>query len=59
MWRRKFVEVSELLSIRRLLRVILFLEGIVVGVVTGAIVAALRFLLDEADIIRPQNFFAV
>lgn len=34
----------------------LFLEGLIVGVFTGAIVAALRFLLDEADIYRPIIF---
>lgn len=45
-----------LLSTRRLLRVRLFLEGAVVGIFTGVIVAALRFLLDEADIYRPIIF---
>lgn len=43
-------------SNRRLLRVRLFLEGAVVGIFTGVIVAALRFLLDEADIYRPIIF---
>ena len=43
-------------STRRLLHVRLFLEGAVVGIFTGAIVAALRFLLDEADIYRPIIF---
>lgn len=46
-------------STRRLLRVRLFLEGLIVGVFTGAIVAALRFLLDEADIYRPIVFSRV
>ena len=32
------------------------MEGAVVGIFTGAIVAALRFLLDEADIYRPIIF---
>ncbi|MBQ7493690.1 MAG: hypothetical protein IJT47_04620, partial [Selenomonadaceae bacterium] len=45
-----------MLSTRRLLRVRLFFEGAVVGIFTGAIVAALRFLLDEADIYRPIIF---
>ncbi len=45
-----------MLSNRRLLRVRLFLEGAVVGIFTGVIVAALRFLLDEADIYRPKIF---
>ena len=45
-----------LLTNRRLLRVSLFFEGILVGTVTGAIVATLRFLLDEADIFRPIIF---
>ena len=43
-------------SIRRLLRVRLFFEGVLVGIFTGAIVAAFRFLLDEADIYRPIVF---
>ena len=34
----------------------LFLEGALVGIFTGAIMAALRFLLDEADIYRPIIF---
>ena len=46
-------------STRRLLRVRLFFEGLIVGVFTGAIVAALRFLLDEADIYRPIIFSRV
>lgn len=45
-----------LLSTRRLLRIRLFFEGVLVGFFTGAIVAALRFLLDEADIYRPIVF---
>ena len=48
-----------LLSIRRLLRIRLFLEGALVGTATGAVVAALRFLLDEADIYRPLIFAQV
>lgn len=43
-------------SSRKLLRVRLFFEGAVVGIFTGVIVAALRFLLDEADIYRPIIF---
>ena len=46
-------------STRRLLRIRLFLEGAIIGVFTGAIVAALRFLLDEADIYRPIIFSRV
>ena len=34
----------------------LFFEGALVGIFTGAVVAALRFLLDEADIYRPIIF---
>lgn len=45
-----------MLSTRRLLRIKLFFEGTIVGIFTGAIVAALRFLLDEADIFRPIIF---
>ena len=41
---------------RRLLRVRLFFEGVIVGIFTGVVVAALRFLLDEADIYRPIIF---
>ena len=45
-----------MLSNRRLLRVRLFFEGALVGIFTGAVVAALRFLLDAADIYRPIIF---
>ena len=45
-----------MLTKRRLLRVQLFGEGILVGALTGVIVAALRFLLDTADIWRPVVF---
>ena len=45
-----------MLSNRRLLRVRLFFEGAIVGIFTGAVVAMLRFLLDEADIYRPIIF---
>ncbi len=45
-----------LLSKRRLLHVRLFLEGAVVGIGTGVVVAMLRFLLDVADIYRPLIF---
>ena len=45
-----------MLSNRRLLRVRLFFEGIIVGIFTGIVVAMLRFLLDEADIYRPIVF---
>ena len=45
-----------MLSTRRLLRVKLFIEGAIVGIFTGIIVAALRFFLDEADIYRPIIF---
>ena len=48
-----------MISTRRLLRVRLLLEGAVVGIFTGVIVAALRFLLDEADIYRPMIFARV
>ena len=46
-------------STRKLLHVRLFLEGAVVGIFTGVIVAILRFLLDQADIYRPIIFFHV
>ena len=45
-----------MISTRRILRVRLFFEGAIVGIFTGIIVAALRFLLDEADIYRPIIF---
>ena len=45
-----------MLSNRRLLRVKLFFEGAIVGIFTGGVVAALRFLLDAADIYRPILF---
>ncbi len=34
----------------------MFIEGAIVGIFTGIIVAALRFFLDEADIYRPIIF---
>ena len=48
-----------MLSPRRQLHIRLFFEGAIVGVFTGIIVAALRFLLDEADIYRPIVFAQV
>ena len=54
-----FAEVEVLLTKRRLLHVRLFGEGILVGAVTGVIVAALRFLLDTADVWRPIVFAQV
>ena len=45
-----------MLSTRRLLRIRLFFEGALVGIFTGIIVAAFRYLLDEADIYRPIIF---
>ena len=48
-----------LLSSRQLLRIRLFFEGVLVGAFTGAVVAALRLLLDTADIYRPQIFAQV
>ena len=50
---------KALFSSRRLLHVRLFFEGALVGIFTGAIVATLRFLLDEADIYRPIVFAQV
>ena len=41
------------------MRIRLFFEGIIVGIFTGAVVATLRFLLDEADIYRPIIFARV
>lgn len=43
-------------STRRRLRVRLFFEGALVGIVTGVIVAALRLLVDAADAYRPKVF---
>ena len=53
---KKILGVEILFSNRRLLRVRLFFEGAVVGIFTGVVVAALRYLLDEADIYRPIIF---
>ena len=44
---------DELITKRRRLRIRLFVEGLMVGGVTGTIIAAFRFLLDEADVYRP------
>lgn len=49
----------KLFTRRRLLRIRLFFEGAIVGIFTGVIVAALRILLDEADIYRPIIFAQV
>ncbi|MBR1420721.1 MAG: ClC family H(+)/Cl(-) exchange transporter [Selenomonadaceae bacterium] len=35
-------------------RLQLFIEGLIVGIATGFLIALLRFILDEADIIRPE-----
>lgn len=51
-----FAGVGILLTNRRLLRANLFGKGILIGAVTGVVVAALRFLLDTADIWRPIIF---
>ena len=45
---------EELLTKRRRWRIKLFFEGLIVGLVTGTIIAAFRFLLDQADIYRPM-----
>ena len=41
---------------RQMFRVRLFFEGLATGIFTGAVVAAVRILLDEADIFRPRWF---
>ena len=45
-----------MLTNRRILRAKLFCEGILIGMLTGVVIAALRFLLDTADIWRPRLF---
>ena len=45
---------EELFSTRRRFRMRLFFEGLIVGSITGTIIAAFRFLIDEADIYRPM-----
>jgi H+/Cl- antiporter ClcA len=53
--------VIKILADRQKFRIRLFFEGLRIGICTGVIVAALRFLLDETDILRPlwfQNFNA-
>lgn len=54
-----FAGVKVLLTNRRLLRVRLFVAGILVGTLTGVIVAIFRFLLDTADVWRPRIFAQV
>lgn len=44
------------MKIRHLFRVRLFLKGLAIGICTGVIVAALRYLLDRADVLRPTWF---
>ena len=45
-----------MLTNRRILRAKLFGEGFLIGMTTGVVIAALRFLLDTADIWRPRLF---
>ncbi len=45
---------GEFLTVRRRFRLRLFVEGLMVGLVTGTIIAAFRFLIDAADIYRPM-----
>ncbi len=42
--------------LRRRYRLRLCLEGLTIGILTGVIIAALRFLIDQADIYRPLWF---
>ena len=44
------------ISLRHRFRTVLFFEGAVVGIFTGAIIALLRFLIDLADDFRPTWF---
>ena len=46
----------EILTKRRKLRLRLSFEGIIIGIFTGIVIAAFRFLIDEADIYRPIWF---
>ena len=46
----------KILTERQRLKVQLFFEGILVGLCTGAVIAAFRFLIDQADIYRPLWF---
>ena len=46
----------EILTRRRRLKLRLSFEGLIVGIFTGIIIAAFRFLIDEADIYRPIYF---
>ncbi len=41
---------------RSRLKIFMFAEGLAVGIFAGVIIAAVRFLLDEADIFRPLWF---
>ncbi|MBR1858578.1 MAG: ClC family H(+)/Cl(-) exchange transporter [Selenomonadaceae bacterium] len=47
---------SRFLPKRRQLRLRLFFEGLIIGIFTGVVVAAFRFLIDEADVYRPIYF---
>ena len=47
---------KKILSKRRQLRLRLAFEGTVIGIFTGIIISAFRFLIDEADIYRPIYF---
>ena len=45
---------KNLMPKRRQFRVRLFFEGLTVGITTSIIIAAFRFLIDEADVYRPM-----
>lgn len=45
-----------ILSRRKFYRLRLFFDGLKIGIFTGVTVAALRFLIDQADIFRPLWF---
>ena len=44
------------ISLRHQFRIVLFFEGATVGIFTGTIIAALRYLIDLADFYRPIWF---
>lgn len=44
------------ISLRHRFRIKLFFEGAAIGIFTGVIISVLRFLLDNADILRPIYF---
>lgn len=52
----KIVQALEIFADERHFRLRLFFEGILIGVFTGGVITAFRFLLGQSDRLRPQFY---